>query len=116
MNKVFRVKLYRRQSGPFECVVTAPSRKSAKLKAMLEAARVAKTVQITLAHELAPLPPSNTKEIAFNPDGTLKSKVVGKPCYPKEWTKGIKLAKPAKITRGGDVVISCEIKLIGKAA
>ena len=113
--KSFRVKVYRRQSGPFECVVIATSRAKAQAKAVKKSRQYATQILTKLQHELAPLPVSNTKETLFNLDGTLKSKPVGKPCYPKAWTAGVKLAKAKPITKGGDQVLTVDIKLVGFA-
>lgn len=114
-SKSFRVKVYRRQSGPFECVVIATSRAKAQVKAVRKSKINADTVLEKLAHELAPLPVSNTKETLFNSDGTLKSRPSGKPCYPKAWTAGVKLVRPLSLRKGGDKVLAVNIKLIGFA-
>lgn len=113
--KSFRVKVYRRQSGPFEVVVIATSRAKAQVKAVRRSKQHSDGILAKLAHELAPLPPSNTRETEFNPDGTLKHAVVGKPCYPKSWTQGVKIVKPRSINKGGDQVLTVDIQLIGFA-
>lgn len=114
--KVFRVKIYRRLSGPFEAVVKAPNRKSAQTKTMLKAAKAYKAEQKRLA-PLMPMPGLDKPDIEVAAGGIIyhmKKPLIGKRAYPKAWTAGVKLVKPIKLGKGNDLV-TCTITLIGKA-
>lgn len=111
-NKVFRVKIYRRLSGPFEAVVTASSRKKAQTKVMLKAAKAYKAEMDKLAHEhTAPgLDKPDLEAVAGGIVYHMPKPTIGKPFYKMS----CKLAKPKKIGKSNEL-LKCDITLLGKA-
>lgn len=105
--KVFRIKVYRKRSGPYECVVIATSRQKALAKASRKSAQAAKEFFSRLAHELtAPgLDKPDIEAVAGGRIYHMHKPAVGPSIYPKAWTAGAKLTKPSLATKGSDKVM-----------
>lgn len=108
--KSYRVKLYLKRSGPFECVVQTTSRAKAKKDALSRARKNARLLLKKLEHELAPPHSSATPQKKFTPNGLLiDNTVVGKPFYHMKF----KLTKVRPISKGTDSLLACDISMIG---
>lgn len=107
IEKVYRVRLYRQNTGPFECLVITTSRAKAESRAKIRAA-------IAANHEAHQLHKELTTPVLTPTKGQPAKKFVPGRAenYP---TSQVKTVKPRLITHGENKTVRCEVLCLGRA-